>query len=271
MPELPEVETTRRGIEPHILNNKIKTIILRRENLRWPIPVEIKNTFASQRIQQLTRRSKYLLLQAKPGTLILHLGMSGSLRIVEHNTPVNKHDHVDIIFTHGICLRFTDPRRFGCLLWTAADPLQHPLLKSLGVEPLSKLFNVDYLFQQTRKRNVSIKQLLMNSHIVVGIGNIYANEALFAAGIRPIKIAKKLTKAQCKLLVLSVKTILRHAIKAGGTTINDFRQSDGKPGYFQQKLLVYKCSGKNCSRCQNLIKHKVIGGRSSFYCLKCQQ
>ena len=270
MPELPEVETTRNGIAPYILNNKIKRIILRRTDLRWPIPAEIKQVFAAQYITHIERRGKYLLLKATPGTLILHLGMSGSLRIVKHDQPINKHDHVDIIFIGNLCLRFTDPRRFGCLLWTAADPLEHPLLKSLGVEPLSQAFNTDYLWQRTRKRKVSIKQLLMNGRVVVGIGNIYANEALFDAGIRPMKLATELTKSQCNALVFSVKTTLRRAIKAGGTTINDFTHIDGKPGYFQQKLHVYGRDGESCSRCQSNIKSKIISGRSSFYCPWCQ-
>ncbi len=271
MPELPEVETTRNGIAPYILNNKIKSIILRRTDLRWPIPVEIKQVFAAQYITHLKRRGKYLLLQAKPGALILHLGMSGALRIVKYGTLVNKHEHVDITFVDNICLRFTDPRRFGCLLWTTADPLEHPLLKSLGVEPLSQAFNTDYLLQRTRKRKVSIKQLLMNNLVVVGIGNIYANEALFAAGIRPMRVAATLTKSQCNSLVTSVKAILRRAIKASGTTINDFTQSDGKPGYFQQKLHVYGRDEQGCSKCQNSIRRIVIGGRSAFYCPQCQQ
>lgn len=271
MPELPEVETSRRGIAPHILNNTIKTIVLRRENLRWPIPTEIKPTFASQCITQLERRGKYLLLSANPGTLILHLGMSGSLRIVKQKTPFNKHDHVDIVFVNGICLRFTDPRRFGCLLWTNTDPLQHRLLKNLGIEPLTKTFNTDYLFAKSRNRKVTTKQFLMNNHIVVGIGNIYANEALFYAGIRPTKIAANLTKAQCQKLVSAIKLILRRAIKAGGTTLSDFTQSDGKPGYFKQKLNVYDRSNEPCRNCKRSIKEKVLGGRSSFYCPYCQK
>ena len=271
MPELPEVETSRRGIAPHILQNTIKQIILRRANLRWTIPIEIIDIFADQCIKHVERRGKYLLLRAPVGTLILHLGMSGSLRIIKDSTPAKKHDHVDINFGDGICLRFTDPRRFGCLLWTDADPLQHPLLKNLGVEPLNSEFNTDYLFTKSRKRKVAIKQLLMNSHVVVGVGNIYASEALFSAGIRPTRAAATLTKVQCKSLVAAIKIILRRAIKAGGTTLNDFAKSDGKPGYFKQKLNIYGRGGEECRTCKNQIKEKVIGGRNTFYCSQCQQ
>ncbi len=271
MPELPEVETSRLGIVPYIVNNEIKAIILRRANLRWPIPIEIKQIFAAQRITQLTRRGKYLLLHSKPGTLILHLGMSGSLRIVKHDQPINKHDHVDIVFTNNICLRFTDPRRFGCLLWTDTDPLQHPLLKSLGVEPLTEKFNADYLFSKSRHHKISSKQLLMNNHILVGVGNIYANEALFHAAIRPTKIAAKLTKNQCQQLVAAIKFTLLAAIKDGGTTLNNFIQASGKPGYFKQKLNIYGRSGKPCINCNTLIEEKMLGGRRSFYCTHCQK
>ncbi len=271
MPELPEVETSRRGIAPHVLNNTIKAIILRREDLRWPIPQEIKPTFTAQCITQLERRGKYLLFHAEPGTLILHLGMSGSLRIVKADTPAHKHDHVDIVFTDGICLRFTDPRRFGCLLWTATDPLQHRLLKSLGIEPLSQNFNADYLWTTSRHRHITTKQLIMHNAIVVGVGNIYANEALFDAGIRPTKVASRLSKTQCQRLVKAIKFILRRAIKAGGTTLQDFTQSDGKPGYFKQSLNVYSRDTKPCLLCKTPIKTIIISGRSSFYCPHCQR
>jgi len=271
MPELPEVETSRRGITPHIVDKKIAQIILRHSKLRWPIPKDITQIFSAQYIEQIQRRGKYLLLITPVGTLILHLGMSGSLRIVKNDAPAQKHDHVDIVFTHGISLRFTDPRRFGCLLWTNADPMQHPLLKHLGVEPLSKAFNVSYLFQQTRKRKLTSKQLLMNSHIIVGVGNIYASEALFAAGIRPTKIAARLTKTQCQALVNAIKKILRRAINAGGTTLSDFTQSDGKPGYFKQKLQIYGRTGEPCYQCQTPIKEKTIAARNSFYCPQCQK
>ena len=271
MPELPEVETSRRGITPHIINQTIKQVILRQPKLRWLIPAEIPQIFAAQQIEQVQRRGKYLLLKTSKATLILHLGMSGVLRVLDSNTPAKKHDHVDLVFTHGISLRFSDPRRFGCLLWTNTDPLQHRLLKHLGIEPLDSAFNSAYLFKQSRKRKLTIKQLLMHNHLVVGIGNIYANEALFAASIRPTKSAATLTQAQCKLLVPAIKRILRRAIKAGGTTLNDFTQSDGNPGYFKQKLQVYDRAGQPCKKCKSTVKQIVIAGRSSFYCPYCQR
>jgi formamidopyrimidine-DNA glycosylase len=271
MPELPEVETSRRGIEPHIHGQTISRVIIRQPQLRWPIAKEISEQLPGQLIQNISRRGKYLLLNTAVGTAILHLGMSGSLRIVANSTPHQKHDHVDIQFTHGKCLRFNDPRRFGCLLWCAGNVADHALLSHLGPEPLTESFSAEYLFQKTRGRKKAIKQVIMDHHIVVGVGNIYASEALFMAGIRPGKASKSLTKLKVKKLVDAIKLILKAAIEQGGTTLKDFQQSDGKPGYFAQHLKVYNRAGQPCYQCQILIKDKIQGGRRSFYCQGCQK
>jgi len=233
MPELPEVETTRRGIAPHIENNTISAVIVRNRNMRWPIPKGLNAKLSKQKIISVTRRAKYLLIKTEIGTLILHLGMSGSLRILATTKEVEKHDHFELQFKDGICLRLRDPRRFGAVLWTKDEPLEHKLLINLGPEPLDKVFNADLLFEKSRKRKTSIKQFIMDAKIVVGVGNIYASEALFNAGINPI---------------------LTQAIKQGGTTLKDFTASDGKPGYFKQKLKVYDRKDEPCLKCnQNLI------------------
>jgi formamidopyrimidine-DNA glycosylase len=269
MPELPEVETTKRGISPACLNNKISDIIIRQHKLRWPIPSEIKQFLPGEKIQAIERRGKYLLLSTTPGTLIIHLGMSGCLRVLPDSPPAQKHDHVDIVF-NDCCLRYTDPRRFGAMLWTFDDPLIHPLLKTLGPEPLSRQFNAAYLFNKTRKRNLPIKQLLMQNQIVVGIGNIYAQEALFMAGISPLKLASKITQEKYQALIQCIKKVLRQAIKAGGTTLKDFYGFDGKPGYFKQHLLVYGKENKPCPHCTRKLKKIIIGQRSTVYCKYCQ-
>lgn len=270
MPELPEVETSRRGIEPHLLGQQIKKIVLRYPSLRWLIPKEIPTLFASQTITAISRRGKYLLLTTEVGSLILHLGMSGSLRIVDQKTPVTKHDHVDVQCSDGTYLRFNDPRRFGCLLYTRDDPLQHKLLQSLGVEPLSRQFNAAYLWGKTRGKQVAIKQLIMNSKVVVGVGNIYANEALFQAGILPTKPSAELSQQQAKALCRVIKTVLNKAIKAGGTTLKDFSQTDGKPGYFAQKLQVYGKAGLACPKCKTRLCLLQMGGRQTVCCFHCQ-
>ena len=270
MPELPEVETPRRGISPHIKGQTIKTIVIRDARLRWPVPASIKKLLPGQRIQNVKRRGKYLLLNTEVGTLIIHLGMSGSLRIVTAAAPVQKHDHVDIVFANHKILRLRDPRRFGAVLFTRRDPLQHKLLAGLGPEPLSDAFNAEYLYAKSRQRKVAVKSLLMDSKIVVGVGNIYANEALFLAGIHPKKSAGKLTRPQCARLTKAVKKTLTMAIKAGGTTLRDFTRSDGQPGYFRLSLKLYGKQGEPCPRCHKPISHAVIGQRASYYCTHCQ-
>lgn len=270
MPELPEVETTRRGIEPHVLNNIVSDVIIRHKQLRWPVPAALKSGLQQQRIEQVSRRGKYLLLHCANGTAIIHLGMSGSLRIVEAGTPVRKHDHVDILFGNGKILRLHDPRRFGAMLWTRQDPQQHELLKALGPEPLDDNFSADYLYQLSRKRKVAIKALIMNSHVVVGVGNIYANEALFLAGISPRRRADKISQPRYEKLVMAIKQVLAAAIKQGGTTLRDFVREDGNPGYFQQTLNVYGKTGEPCPHCGQPIKQLRQQQRSSFYCSHCQ-
>lgn len=270
MPELPEVETTRRGIAPHVKGHKIAAVVTRDGRLRWPVPKSLKKLLPGQSIDSVKRRGKYLLLETKVGTLIMHLGMSGSLRVIDEKVAPEKHDHVDIVFKNRKVLRLRDPRRFGAVLFTKDDPLDHKLLKHLGPEPLSSEFTGDYLFEISRKRQVVIKTLLMNSHIVVGVGNIYANEALFLAGIHPKKKAGKLTHAECNKLVHAVKNVLKAAIKAGGTTLRDFTRSNGEPGYFRLSLKVYDKKGEPCPRCGKPISHAVIAQRSTYYCTQCQ-
>lgn len=270
MPELPEVETTRRGISPHIKNQTIKQIKIRNKNLRWPVPRGLSAKLTGHKIKTVKRRAKYLLLSTDVGTIIIHLGMSGSLRIVHEDTRAEKHDHVDILFKNKKILRLRDPRRFGSVLFTDKPPEEHKLLKDLGLEPLSEEFNGSYLFKISRKRKVAVKTLIMNSKLVVGVGNIYASEALFLAGILPQKLANKLTKTECKKLASSIKRVLKAAIKAGGTSLRDFTRSDGMPGYFSLSLKVYDRKGEPCAKCGNLIKSKVIGQRSTYYCSHCQ-
>ena len=270
MPELPEVETSRRGIAPHLLHKTIHHIIIRQPKLRWPIPMDITRLFPGETIHSIARRGKYLVLSTDIGSLILHLGMSGSLRIVDQSTPPKKHDHVDIVCDDGTCLRYTDPRRFGCLLMTLDDPLQHHLLKKLGPEPLSADFNAHYLMHKTTNKKIAIKLLMMNSQVVVGVGNIYANEALFKAGIHPEQPAGKLTHAQAVRLVKAIKQILHRAITAGGTSLQDFTQSDGKPGYFKQALQVYGRGHQACLQCGAPLVEMKLGGRQTVFCDRCQ-
>lgn len=270
MPELPEVETTRLGIQPHIEGQTISQLIVREPRLRWPVPAELPALLHKQIIRKVARRGKYLLLHTDIGTVIVHLGMSGSLRILTTATTPAKHDHLDINFNNNICLRFNDPRRFGCFLWTEEDPAQHLLLKHLGPEPLSNHFDGDYLFEISRRRSTPIKNFIMDGQVVVGVGNIYANEALFYAGIHPEKPAGKINAARYFHLAEIIKIILMQAIKIGGTTIRNFSGSDGKPGYFAQQLKVYGRAGLNCINCNNLLIELRIGQRSTIYCPQCQ-
>lgn len=268
MPELPEVETTLRGIKPHILNQKISQVIVRRPKLRWPIKSTINQLVKDKTVNNLYRVGKYLLLETSHGTIIIHLGMSGSLRIFTQPTPAQKHDHVDIIFNHQTILRLNDPRRFGAVLW-AEDPFKHPLIANLGPEPLSKQFSGNYLWAMTQKRKVAIKNFIMNSKIVVGVGNIYANEALFDAKIHPNRSAHTLSVQECNALAKSIKKILRNAIKQGGTTLKDFVDSNGQPGYFSLQLKVYDRTGLPCFVCKNNIEEIRLGQRGTFYCPEC--
>ena len=270
MPELPEVETTRRGIAPHVQGRVVARAVLRRPDLRWPIPSEIRRRFVGARILGTERRAKYLLLHSDPGAAIIHLGMSGSLRVLDAEAPVRAHDHVDLVFDNGRLLRFNDPRRFGCLLWQAAGST-HPLLRELGPEPLGDAFDGDYLFARSRGRSAAIKALLMDQRIVVGVGNIYVAEALFAAGVRPTRAAGKVTRREYADIAAAIRRILAHAIERGGTTLRDFLKPDGEPGYFEQELFVYGREGEACKHCGTLITVRRDAQRSSFYCRVCQR
>jgi formamidopyrimidine-DNA glycosylase len=271
MPELPEVETTRRGIEPHLRGAFITRVIVRQPRLRWPIPAELDEMLQGQCIERVERRAKYLLIPFASGTLIMHLGMSGSLRIVPIGASIAKHDHVDIELSSGQVLRYTDPRRFGAILWQATGEAEHPLLVGLGPEPLTEQFSGDYLFELSRARKVPVKSFLMDGHIVVGVGNIYANEALFAAGIRPDRAAGRVSKARYIRLAEEVKRVLARSIKQGGTTLRNFVGGDGKPGYFRQQLLVYGRGGEACRQCTALLIEVRLGQRSTVFCGRCQR
>ena len=268
MPELPEVETTARGIRPHLLGQVIERFIVRERRLRWPVSDSIER-LNGQRVADVYRRAKYILVTVDQGTLIWHLGMSGSMRILPVNSPVDRHEHVEMQLGSGQALKFRDPRRFGALLFTDENPLEHRLLRELGPEPLSEDFNTDYLHAISRKRNTSIKSLIMDSHRVVGVGNIYASEALFAAGIRPTRAAGSLSKKRLEKLVGSIKQILRGAIEQGGTTLQDFTRVDGKPGYFSQSLKVYGVK-EGCPNCSKPVRQITQHQRSSYFCPKCQ-
>lgn len=270
MPELPEVETTRSGIAPHIQGRRISGVLVRDARLRWPVDPDLAKRITGRTVRSVERRAKYLLLNLANGTLILHLGMSGSLRILPRDTAPGKHDHVDLLFGH-CCLRLRDPRRFGAVLWTDRPVAEHPLIAHLGPEPLSETFNGDYLRRQAGQRRMPVKSLIMDGRVVVGVGNIYANEALFRAGIHPARPAGKISAARYVRLGEEIKTVLAAAIRQGGTTLRDFQQEDGKPGYFAQELLVYGRTGEPCPNCGAPLKQQRIGQRSSFFCGRCQR
>ena len=275
MPELPEVETTRAGLAPHVEGRRVKRVTLRRPDLRWPIPPEIRDTLPGQRIDTVRRRAKYLLLDTAAGSALLHLGMSGSLRVLPASTPVREHDHVDIVLGDGgpdpkRVLRFNDPRRFGCLLWQPAGEI-HALLRGLGPEPLSEAFDGDYLYARSRGRTAPVKAFLMDQRIVVGVGNIYAAEALFAAGISPLRAAGKVSRERYGLLAGEVRRILAHAIRRGGTTLRDFLAPDGAPGYFEQELSAYGRGGEPCPRCRRPLKEAWLAQRTTVWCGHCQR
>ena len=271
MPELPEVETTCRGIAPHLQNQIITAVQIRQPQLRWPISATLAEKLMTQQINTVTRRAKYLLITTDNGTLIIHLGMSGSLRIVDLNWPVGKHDHLDIIISNGKILRYNDPRRFGSVLWTG-DPIEtHPLLKDLGPDPLSNEFSADKLYGLAKNRKVPVKSFIMNSHVVVGVGNIYANEALFMAGLLPSRQAGKIALLRYEVLVNCIRKILEQAIEQGGTTLRDFVNETGKPGYFQQQLKVYGRHRQPCLNCGQPLDEIRIANRSTVFCRLCQR
>ena len=271
MPELPEVETTRRGISPHIQGQQVAQVLIRQARLRWPITPSLEKELPGHTIDSIERRGKYLLLGTAAGTLLIHLGMSGSIRITDSSQTPGKHDHVDILFKDGRIMRYSDPRRFGCMLWEQHSIAAHPLLQSLGPEPLGEEFDGDTLYRASRQRKVAVKSFIMDSHVVVGVGNIYANEALFLAGINPKRAAGKIARARYQLLADCIQQILRTAIEQGGTTLRDFTNSNGDPGYFKQSLKVYGRGGMECLSCQRPLTEFRLGQRSTVYCMHCQK
>ncbi|WP_028916537.1 bifunctional DNA-formamidopyrimidine glycosylase/DNA-(apurinic or apyrimidinic site) lyase [Pseudoxanthomonas sp. J35] len=271
MPELPEVETTRRGLAPHLEGRRVTGVVLRRPDLRWPIPAEVGRDLPGRRIEAVRRRAKYLLLDTDAGdSALLHLGMSGMLRVLPADTPVGTHDHVDLALDSGRVLRFTDPRRFGCLLWQPAGTT-HELLQGLGPEPLSGDFDGDRLYRLSRGRSAPVKTFLMDQRIVVGVGNIYAAESLFRAGISPLRAAGKVSRERYVALAGAVREILAYAITRGGTTLRDFLDPDGAPGYFEQELAVYGRGGLPCPACGTALREASIGQRASVWCPRCQR
>ncbi len=271
MPELPEVETTRRGIAPLLSGRRVASVVVREARLRWPIPRALARDLPGQVVSGVRRRAKFLLVETPIGHLILHLGMSGSLRVVPQDLPPEKHDHLDVVMDDGRCLRFRDPRRFGAALWTTHDPLDHALLRHLGPEPLEDDFNAELLHRLSRRRRVAVKSFLMDSKVVAGVGNIYASESLYLAGIHPNRPAGRISLDRYGGLVKAVREVLENAIAAGGTTLRDFVNSDGNPGYFSQKLRVYGRQDEACEQCGTLIRSRVIGQRSTYYCHRCQR
>ncbi|MDC1311823.1 bifunctional DNA-formamidopyrimidine glycosylase/DNA-(apurinic or apyrimidinic site) lyase [Burkholderiales bacterium] len=272
MPELPEVEITKRGIEPFLVGQTIEKIVLRNLKLRWPIPKKLRTILPSLKIRSIERRAKYILIDCSAGWLIIHLGMSGSLRLLSSlNEAPTKHDHYDLYTTNNTIIRYRDPRKFGALIWTTGNPYDHRLIKHLGPEPLSEEFNREFLYQKLRSKSSKIKLQIMNNQVVTGVGNIYANESLFHAGISPIRQANKVTRPKLELLIVAIKATLERAICAGGSSLQDFYLTDGSTGYFQQQYMVYGRAGKPCHKCKTTIKSVILGQRSSFYCPKCQK
>lgn len=270
MPELPEVETTKRGLLP-LLQQRVGTVVIRNPAMRWPIPAELPQLLTGTTLLALDRRGKYILARFDSGTLLLHLGMSGRICLLARDEPPAKHDHFDIHFNDGQVMRLRDPRRFGAVLWAGAMPEQHVLLKVLGPEPLDEMFNGAWLYSQIRTRSAPIKNVIMDSHLVVGVGNIYASESLFRAGIHPNTPANKISKARCEKLAIEIKATLRDALEAGGSSLRDFFGADGNPGYFQQEYFVYARTGQACKVCAAPIKLVRLGQRSTFYCGTCQR
>jgi formamidopyrimidine-DNA glycosylase len=270
MPELPEVETTRRGVEPYSRGCHVESLVVREPRLRWPVPEDLPDRLRGQLIRAVERRGKYLLFRTDEGSLLVHLGMSGSLRVLDRAEPPMRHDHVDILLREGHCLRFNDPRRFGCFLWLPPGD-SHPLLSHLGPEPLSEAFDGDFLYRRSRGRKAPVKSLVMDGKVVVGVGNIYANEALFLSGIHPARAAGRISRARYEALAKNIKQVLTSAIEQGGTTLRDFVGGDGKPGYFAQQLYVYGRGGEPCKRCGGALREVRLGQRSTVYCVACQR
>jgi len=271
MPELPEVETTRRGIAPHVEGKRVRKVVVRNGKLRRPVPPELPELLPGRTILRVERRGKYLLLRTDRGSVILHLGMSGHLRIVPARTAAEKHDHLDIVLANGTALRLTDPRRFGLALWTAGDPREHPLLAGLGPEPLEEGFDGDYLFLAGRGRSLAVKQFIMDGRTVAGVGNIYASEALFRAGIHPARQAGRISRTRCLRLAQAIREVMSEAIIMGGTTLHDFRDGEGKPGYFRLRPDVYGREGEPCTGCGAALRQTRQGGRATCFCRKCQR
>ncbi len=274
MPELPEVETTLKGISPHLLKKRVTGVVIRETRLRWPLDANLSAILRDRQLVSLTRRAKYLLFAfsgERSGTLLVHLGMSGSLRLVAPGEPPRKHDHLDIVFERDDCLRFHDPRRFGAVLWIGNRPYQHKLLRNLGPEPLAGEFDGRYLHRVSRGRKLPVKQLLMDNRVVVGVGNIYASEALFRAGVSPVRGAGNISLNRYNLLAIAVKDVLAGAIEQGGTTLRDFVNGQGRPGYFKQSLRVYGRGGLPCRTCKTPLKEIRLGQRSTVYCSACQR
>ncbi len=269
MPELPEVETTRKGLEPLITNKKILSVHIYKNKLRWEIPPQLKSILKNQFIKKISRRAKYLLLHFKNGQLVMHLGMSGSISVVNSSMPLKKHEHFELKLDNGTSLRFHDPRRFGSVLWQK-DNETLSILKSLGPEPLSYEFDNDSLYCASNGKSRNIKSFIMDSNVVVGVGNIYASESLFLAGISPKREAGKTSKKRYKILTASIKNVLTDAINNGGTTLNDFSNVDGNPGYFSQVLNVYGRENMPCIRCSGKIKRIIQNQRATYFCAKCQ-
>lgn len=270
MPELPEVETTRAGIAPHLLGQTVKEVVVRQPRLRLPVPLELASELPGQAIVSVERRAKYLLIGTRRATLLLHLGMSGRLRILDDAPTPARHDHLDVTLNNGACLRFTDPRRFGLALWLT-DPLAHPWLRDLGPEPLGTDFDGDYLYQQARQRTTPVKSFIMDGHVVVGVGNIYANEALFRSALHPTRPAGTISLAHYRQLATAIQQVLQEAIAQGGTTLRDFQDAQGRPGYFQVALQVYGRTGQPCPHCGQPIRQQRLAQRSSFFCDRCQR
>ena len=271
MPELPEVETTKRGLAPHLVGKRIRTAIVRNHAMRQPIPKRLPRLVAGTTIQSVERRAKYLLIGCGSGTLIVHLGMSGRLWLVDANAPVDTHDHFDLVLENDTAVRLRDPRRFGLVLWQTGDPLAHPLLASIGPEPLSPDFSGATLHEATRNRSAAMKLVLMDSHVVAGVGNIYASEALFRAKINPKLAAHRVSRARYEVLAEKVRETLEAAIQAGGSTLRDYVGGDGRAGYFQNEHLVYDRAGEPCYTCGTAIREIKQGQRATFYCPVCQR
>lgn len=271
MPELPEVETSRLGLTPHVVGRTVTATVVRQKKLRQTVSKGVTATLPGLAIDDLRRRAKYLLFDTDAGTMLIHLGMSGTLRIVDADEPAMAHDHVDVVFDNGRAMRFRDPRRFGCVLWTTSDPARHKLIRHLGPEPLSDDFSGALLYERSRKRRGAVKNFIMDGKIVVGVGNIYASEALFRAGIDPRRAAGRISRARYDTLARHIVDVLRDAIQQGGTSLRDFTHQDGQPGYFKQKLNVYGRANEPCVTCGAPLKQVVIGQRSSFFCTRCQR